>query len=90
MKQIDNVDLTKLELKVAEIMPNRPANLVLLKAKYKMAEKEAELFIDNVVNKIGEQAMFEIRQMKRTSAINQAKIQASIQGTNQLLIMSEV
>lgn len=90
MERIDNVNLNELEIKVAEIMPNRPANLVLLKTKHKMKAEDAELFIDNVVNQIGEKKMFEIRQMKRTLAINQAKIAASIQGTNELLIMSEV
>jgi hypothetical protein len=90
MKPIDNVNLSELELKVAKIMPNRASNLVLLRTKHKMTTKDAELFIDNIVNQIGEKEMFEIRQMKRTLAINQAKIAASIKGTNELLIMSEV
>jgi hypothetical protein len=66
------------------------ADIRFVTAKYMISEMEAKVMIENIHAKVQAYKDHEERQMKRGEYINMARIAASIQGTNELLIMSEV
>jgi hypothetical protein len=81
-------ELTEREIELAEMHPNKM--FWHLKREEEMTEKQVKEEIDRIKRKIDAIESFEIRQIMRGQRINQAMIDASLRGSNEILIMSEV
>ena len=81
-------ELTEREMFLATMHRNKL--FWYLKKNEEMTEKEAHQEMDRIDRRINEIEAFEVRQIHRANKINIARTEASIKGSNELLIMSEV
>jgi len=81
-------ELTEREIDLARMHKNKL--FWYLKKEEEMTDKEAHEEIDRIKRKVESIEAFEVRQIMRGAKINQAKVEAQVKGSNELLIMSEV
>jgi hypothetical protein len=81
-------ELTEREIDLARMHKNKL--FWHLKKEEEMTNQEAHEEIDRIKRKVESIEAFEVRQIIRGQKINQAKVEAQVKGTNELLIMSEV
>jgi len=89
-RKVDNLinALSDEEAAVYRLFGNTAITYVM--HKYSVSESMAKVFIEKINAKVKKHQEHEERQMIRHAKINMAFIQASITGSNELLIMSEV
>jgi len=81
-------ELTPREIDLAMMHKNKL--LWYLKKEEEMTNQQAHEEIDRIKRKVESIEAFEVRQIIRGQKINQAYVDASVKGSNELLIMSEV
>ena len=64
------------------------ADILFVKSKYGVSEAEAQIFIEKINAKVKKHQDHESRQMMRGEAINLGMMEAALQGTNEIRVMS--